>query len=128
MILVLGSLVYSRLAADAAVTALVGTRIFAAKAKQGAAVPRIVFTIIGEQPTGTAAGSLESRLRRARIQVDCYADTVDAADDLANKVEPVLLMTETPLRSRLTDRVHLYDDETGLRRVSMDFIFQPTEA
>ena len=68
---------FARLSGDAAVAALVGTRIYPIRAPQAAALPRIVFA----RQEGENLGTLNGRGTHDRLQVlvECFAATVEQA-------------------------------------------------
>ena len=72
---------FARLSGDAAVAALVGTRIYPIRAPQAAALPRIVFA----RQEGENLGTLNGRGTHDRLQVlvECFAATVEQARALA---------------------------------------------
>lgn len=76
------------LAADAAVAALVGTRIEWGARRQGAAMPDILLRRIGGGPGETLAGT--DGLVVTRVQVDCYAATYAQALAVGRAVEAAL--------------------------------------
>lgn len=77
------------LLADASVSALVGgARVYAGLVPQGVTSPSVVQNLISEGSDYHMAGS--SGLGQARVQVDCWATTPDAAVALANAVMDLL--------------------------------------
>lgn len=80
--------IYSHLSGKASITALVSTRIYPQQAPQGAALPYIVYNVIGgEQPQ-----HMESAVGRAMalVQFDCWADTPLAAENVKEALRMVL--------------------------------------
>ncbi len=72
------------LAANSTVASIVGTRISADRAEQGAARPLIVYARVSSQPFTALDGT---HLRtQASIDVQCWADTRLAAETLADAV------------------------------------------
>ncbi|HEX9768438.1 MAG TPA: DUF3168 domain-containing protein [Kiloniellales bacterium] len=61
---------YDKLAAESAVTDLVGTRIYLGEAPQNVATPYVVYFLVGPVHDRTLEG--RSRLVRSRFQLDCY--------------------------------------------------------
>lgn len=72
------------LVADSAVAALVGTRVSADRAEQGAAMPFVVFGRTSTQPVQCLDGSV--LLSAVSIDVQCWANTRAGADALADAV------------------------------------------
>lgn len=72
------------LLADAAVAALVSTRIAADRMEQGADMPFVVYARTGTEPVAAISGQLLKSL--VAIDVQCWADTRLAADNLADAV------------------------------------------
>ena len=73
------------LLADAAVAAVVSTRIFPTRMPQGEKGTSIVYLRISGLGDHTLAGA--SRISRPRFQIDCWAQSPGAAADLANLVK-----------------------------------------
>lgn len=69
-------------------TAIDASRIYPGILPQGVTQQSIVYTIVGEDSDYNMQGS--SHLARDRIQLDCWAQTVDAAVVLANLVKDEL--------------------------------------
>lgn len=79
--------IYARLHAGA-VEALVGTRIFPSVAKEGAAFPMIVYSVISALPVMSLSG--EDGLDNAIVQVDSIAETFTGAKALADAVRSLM--------------------------------------
>ena len=74
----------SLLVANINVSNLVGTRVYSDQLVQGASMPAITYFVVDTLPNEHLTGIAD--VSRARIQVDCYADTRGGANDLADKV------------------------------------------
>ena len=74
----------TRLLATAAVTALVGTRVYCGSRPQGATTPDIMINRISGAPVYTCDG--ESGLAEARLEIDCWGATYGAAKNVARAV------------------------------------------
>lgn len=115
--------VRAELAADAAVTALVGERIYPQVAPQGAAPPYVVMTVVSDVPSNTFDGSPATRLVQSRIQVDCYARMYREARAVADAVDGVLGALSRPdLIAQREMTQESYENDAELHRVSMDFL------
>jgi len=114
--------IYSMLAADAAVAAIVGSRIYPLRMPddENAVLPSVVYTrVSGARATPMAGGAT---LENPRIQVDSWATTYAGAKALSEAVRAALEETGgTGLKAILLSDSDLMDDETGDYRVSMDF-------
>lgn len=75
---------YTFLAAQAGISALVGTRIYPLVAPEGAVMPCIVYQRIGGSRVVSHSG--DSELARPRIQVSAWAETYDEAKSIAEAV------------------------------------------
>lgn len=73
------------LLADSAIAAMVGARVYPVKLPQGQTQPSIVYSRISGQGDHHMEGA--SGLARARIQIDCWAQSADTATTLANLVK-----------------------------------------
>lgn len=81
------SAIYARLHAGA-VLALVGDRIYPSVAKEGAAFPMLVYSIVSAVPMMSLSG--EDGLDNAIVQVDSIAETFTAAKALADAVRGLM--------------------------------------
>ena len=77
-----------RLSDDAAVTALVSTRISPEWRREGTALPAIVYSIDSRAPVRTLTGT--TSLAEFSVAVDCIATTLSGARALAAVVSDVL--------------------------------------
>jgi len=73
---------------DDAVLAIIVARVYPVSAPQNATLPYIVYQIVGSETLYHADN--EAGLQATRMQIDCYAETYDAAYDLADKVRLAL--------------------------------------
>lgn len=117
-----GQLIFQKLSGDATVASLVGTRIYPNKAREGDTGARIVYSVITDVPQNTLDGSVGTRLRSIRLQVDCYAPTYQLAAQVADAVDTVLGNLESPsLNAWRENSTDLYDDEAKLHRVLQEY-------
>lgn len=133
----IGRGVRTYLAAQAAVSSLVGTRIYPDALPQDATRPALVFTVIssvGEHHLTAAAG-----IARAIVQIDCYADTRLAANALSEAVRGEMqgyrgaMGSEYVQCCHLQNRIYDYDtpehgSDQGLYRVIMEWLIWHTES
>lgn len=77
------------LLADTALAALVGTRIGWGVNSQGAALPRIVLQLIGDNGQGHVFEGGDG-LYQGRVQINCYGKTYGASAALAQAVKTLL--------------------------------------
>ena len=75
--------------ADANITALVGTRIYQDMAPAGSALPRITFSLGGEDYVEQLQGAAAD-LVHTTIQVDCWAATPDSTTTIAEALRQSL--------------------------------------
>lgn len=78
----------AHLKADAGVSALVSSRIYPLLLPEGAALPAISYQTVGDVLHYSHSGN--SKLRRARVQITCHADTYAGAKSLAGAVKTSL--------------------------------------
>lgn len=83
-----GLAIYSILANDSPVSAIVGTRIFPNVAKQTTSFPFIIYDVQSENPTDYKQGV--SSLDTDNVMVSCYCKTYSQASDLAKKIRTAL--------------------------------------
>lgn len=120
----LGELIYAALTGNAAASALLGTRVYPNRRPQAAQTfPLAVYSIISDVPYNSLTGTAQTRLSRARLQVDVYGKTYLDAQRTAQAVDDVIANLSSPDLSGDRDTTRdMYDDETELHRVSTDYI------
>lgn len=128
----IGEALAARLAATSAVSALVGSRIFAVTAPAGTAHPFLTYQEISAlDPAATLDGP--SVWLRARYQVDAWADRQDQAEALGRAVRAALDgysggAGDAIVKSCLfADRRWLHEQAEQLHRCSIDFIIWAQE-
>ena len=82
-----GAAIYNLLTTDAAVSALVGTRVFPELAVEGGDDPYIVYSVVSNTPVDTKD---KAPVDEAQIEVFSVANTYAKANDLADKVRAAL--------------------------------------
>ena len=120
--------IYSLLANDAGITALVGNRIFAVQADEAANAPLIVFFGVSTVPVTGISG--QNKLTKKRMQFDCYGQVYGDAKAVEKAINHALINFQGTLAD--TDRTYvngiqallsqdLFDSDANLYRVSLDF-------
>ena len=102
------SVIYGILKTNAAVTALVGTRIYKAQAKQFDSVPFIVYFKISTNPAQAKSGP--SKLDTLRVQVSLYHSDGTAIDVLAETVRTALDRYSGTVGAYNVDSISFLDD------------------
>lgn len=109
-----------RLSDDAAVAALVSTRISPEWRREGTALPAIVYSVESRAPVRTLTGT--TSLAEFSVSIDCIAETMSGARALAVVVSDVLndntsygVVDGTQIRWSSTDGedVERMDDQEG---------------
>lgn len=123
---------YSALANDAAVGALVGgtgsaARVYPLVRPQAAALPAVTYQVIDKPRLDTASLSGHNARVRARVQVDSWALVYSDVKSLAAAVRAALLSASAFTALNLDDR-DLFEDDTLIYRVSADFSVWHLEA
>lgn len=81
----IGPGLYTYLQSKAAITAVVGTRVYPMRSPQGSSnYPCISYQTISSRSTYSHSG--DNQLRFERVQINCFARTAKAAKDLAELV------------------------------------------
>ena len=110
--------IYSALAADAAVSALAGTRVYPVILPQGATFPAVTFSAVGGNPNNTLEG--QSNLLNTRVQFDSWGQSPATVKSLADAVEAAIAgasgFTALPM-----PQIDGFDSEPELFRVIQDF-------
>lgn len=121
------------LLADAAILALVATRVFPVKLPQATTLPSIVYQRISGMGSHHMQGA--SGLARPRMQIDCYSLSADTATVLANLVKERIdgfsgnmpWGENSPAEDIIIQGIFFaderddYDDATKLFRLSRDY-------
>lgn len=90
----------------------------------GTALPVITYSIAAQTPTRDLDGDgVAGDLEEIRAQVDCWARDFDAARALARAVRARLLTDATHFKASLNSEQTLYEDNTRLHRVLLDYSF-----
>jgi Protein of unknown function (DUF3168) len=124
---------------DAAIAAIVGTRVYPIVLPQGQVQTSIVYTRISGFGDNHMLGP--SGLSRPRIQIDCWSQSIDTAAQLANLVKERidgflgtwLWGEDSPEEAIVVQGVFYeneredYDDVSKLYRVSRDFFVWVSE-
>lgn len=107
---------YSTLSNDSGVTALCSTRISPNMAREGTALPYIVYAVVTGSNINTITGVGD--MQRKRIQLDCNAATYTAAKNLAAAVIAAL-----EGNGYKEFEFEQYDPETQVHTVFVDWAF-----
>ena len=119
------SALHSHLTSDAAVSTIVGTRVYPLLIPQDASLPAIAYQRISALRVTAQDGP--SNLARSRLQVTCVAESYSGVKALATAVRQALhgykgtVDGVTVGASFLETDVDQYADESGLYSVQMDF-------
>lgn len=111
----IGETIFSTLTGDAAVSAIVGTRVYPLVIPQGGDLPAVTYQRIYGAPINDLAGAGE--LVRARVQVDCWATTYASVRALADAAYGSLCAIGFLPINDMDD----FDDEVPVYRVVLEF-------
>jgi len=103
----------TRLAATAAVTAIVSTRMYYMQAPQATALPYVILERIDTNRLNTLSGSTTTS--EVRIQVACLASTYTGVKALADAVRTSLSGWTSPATDPVVAMVHLIDERDQLQ-------------
>lgn len=81
-------ILYTKLSADAGVSAICSSRIYPLTIPQKASYPAAVITVIANEPSDTKTGA--STLDAWRVQIDSYAATMLAAQQLDSAIRSAI--------------------------------------
>lgn len=120
-----GEAIVAALAANPAVVALVGAKIFPNVAPQGTVAPWVVYSVISDIPENALTGDASTRIASIRLQVDAYSKTYLGAHAIADAIDQALTQLLPPELAvwREVSR-DLYDNEAQLHRVEAEFFVQ----
>ena len=111
--------------ADSALAALLGERVYPVRLPQKPSYPLLLLTRVSDEKDRTLDGT--SRLRQARIQIDCKAETQVVAAQIADELERLLdgkaaSGGDTRFASCwITRRDERFEEGTETYRSSLDF-------
>ena len=80
----IGKLIYARLSTASNITAIISTNIYPDITPQNVDYPFIVYSIIDSNPVDFKDG--QSNLEEVQIQIDCYTQSYDSTQELANNI------------------------------------------
>lgn len=112
---------YAHLIADNAISQQIAERLWPVIREEGSGLPAITYQVISEVPSNDL-DELDGSLINYRVQLDVWASGYDAARILkelmrARLQTPATTFSALPVGGGLD----LYEDETKIFRVSMDF-------
>jgi len=82
----LRAILFDRMSGFAGITALVGTRLYPLRLKEDTTYPALVYRVITDPSVARSHHGKPDR-KEGRAQIDCYAETGDAAATLGDQVE-----------------------------------------
>lgn len=94
-----------------------GDNVYAFLLPESATYPAITYQRISNVPVNSLAG--RSNLDQVRVQVDCWAETYDAAKTLAGEVRTA--MAAAGYKGLLITDADDFDQDARIYRVTMDF-------
>jgi len=111
----------AHLAGDAGVAQVVGERIWPQiRPETDTALPAITTLIVDTVPSNDLDNGDGSLLNK-RVQIDVWAEDYDSARNLAELVRTRMKTSATNFSSLMNSDQDLYEQETKLFRVLMDF-------
>ena len=124
----IGAYIFDKLTNAAAVTALVGTRIYPLTAVQATDRPHIAYQVVSNNPNDTKTSA--SRLDEVVVQLNIWNPNYDQAIATALEVRKVLDRSSgsvtgcTVQSTRFTGQRDMYDLDALSTGVSIDFSFR----
>lgn len=126
---------YNVLSNNAALTAVVGSKISPLRTLQGESFPQITYRLVSIQPNPTKSG--HSRTDWGRIQVSIFAPTYQSVLEIAGLVRAAFEAVSLPgtfngVKTQTIEfdaQVELTDDEAdfaGVYQISQDYIINYT--
>lgn len=112
----IGKVIYGRLSADATITAIVGSKIYPDLTPQDVQYPFCVYIITNSTPVDYKDG--QSNLEEVQFQVDCYTNSYDTTQELANNIRNSL--------DRFTGTVNSVEVQTIKYMSSDSQVYNPT--
>ena len=128
-------IVYNILSNNAALTALISTRLNPVRIPQESAFPAVSYQLVSEVPNPTKSG--HSRTEFARVQVNAYGLTLSSADSVASAIRTAFEVVTLPATfNTIKCQTIEFDGElqtaddtaafAGLYQISQDYIINFT--
>ena len=111
------SRVHGALTGDAALVAVVSTRVYHGALVQECALPAVVYALTGGDREGTLRG--DGGLGHPRVQVDVYAETVQQAQEVHALVRTAM----DALYATGDEPIEIWDTEPERYRLTADYVF-----
>ncbi len=108
-----------RLIADAAVFAVVGSRVYLDNLAQECTTPSISILLVSDAPQPMLSG--QEAATNEQWQVDCWAPVYADAHALAGNVTTAMQGNGNGFTSVRTGRSVAHETDTGLYRVTLEF-------
>jgi len=112
----IGKVIYGKLSQESTVVAIVGQKIYPDLTPQDVQYPFCVYTIVNSTPVDFKDG--QSNLEEVQFQIDCYTQSYDTTQELANNVRNSL--------DRFTGTVNGIDVQTIKYMSSDSQVYNPT--
>jgi len=112
----IGKVIYGKLSQESTVVAIVGQKIYPDLTPQDVKYPFCVYTIVNSTPVDFKDG--QSNLEEVQFQIDCYTQSYDTTQELANNVRNSL--------DRFTGTVNGIDVQTIKYMSSDSQVYNPT--
>lgn len=112
----IGKVIYGKLSQESTVVAIVGQKIYPDLTPQDVQYPFCVYTIVNSTPVDFKDG--QSNLEEVQFQIDCYTQSYDTTQELANNVRNSL--------DRFTGTVNGIDVQTIKYMASDSQVYNPT--
>jgi len=112
----IGKVIYGKLSQESTVVAIVGQKIYPDLTPQDVQYPFCVYTIVNSTPVDFKDG--QSNLEEVQFQIDCYTQSYDTTQELANNVRNSL--------DRFTGSVNGIDVQTIKYMSSDSQVYNPT--
>ena len=124
-------IVYNILSNNAALTALIATRLNPVRIPQESSFPSVSYQLISQIPTPTKSG--HSHLEFARVQVNAYATSLASAQSVASAIRNAFEVVTLPgtfnsitcQTIEFDGEIHTADDVAGfngLYQISQDYL------
>jgi len=126
---------YNILSTNAALTALISTRLNPVRIPQGSSFPAVSYNLVSEVPNPTKSG--HSRTEFARVQVNAYGNTLASTEAVASAIRTAFEAVTLPgTFNSIKCQTIEYDGENqtaddqaafaGLYQISQDYLINFT--
>lgn len=109
----------AHLLADATIAGLVGERIYPVVRPETSPLPAITYQIVTDDAMTSLSGLCG--LSNVRVQIDCWSLSYETSNAIGIAVRDRMFVAAETFRTARADGQDVFEDDTRIRRRSLDF-------